>query len=75
MTAFEPQYGRVIGTMDPTSFHKGPSRLLRASQGSDEETGKAAYRSYPLRFPPAILPGENRDRASRHPRPGATWGR
>ena len=42
------QYGRATGTMDPTNFHTGPSRLLRASQGSDEETRQAAYRSYPL---------------------------
>ena len=41
------QYGRVIGTMDPTSSHNGSSRTFRASQGSDKETWKAAHRSYP----------------------------
>ncbi len=38
---------RVIGTMDPTSLHKGPSRTFRASQGSEEEASKAGRRSYP----------------------------
>ena len=37
--------------MNPTSLHKGPSRTFRASQGSDEETRKAAHHSYPLGLP------------------------
>ena len=47
MTREGTQYRRVIGAMDPKSFQKGPSRTFRASQDSDEETRKAAHRSYP----------------------------
>jgi hypothetical protein len=36
-----------MGTMSPTSSQNGSSRTFRASQGSDEESRKAARRSDP----------------------------